>query len=303
MSAGVGVRASQSGLVVRGEERERAGGGGNKNCNLGLCTLLQVNRRLGCIGVAELCLVVFVVHRPSVRQVLLGGGDSGHSTTQSYLLLTFGKRLFKTSLFCRSRASEDMSQPGDMEKLRHAFDELDADGDGHITTEELQHALTPLNGGVPPSLALVKAMIADLNADGNGSVEFPEFCANQESLPEGLSTSNADPTARLKTTFNVFDRNGNGFISPRGRLSFFPLPSLVIIFFYPSSLFFCPHLSSRPHDPNPNQQTLLRALYGNKESGEEVTPADAKRMHAEADLNQDGKVSFEEFVRLMQKNG
>lgn len=40
-----------------------------------------------------------------------------------------------------------------------------------------------------------------------------------------------------------------------------------------------------------------------KESGEGITPSEAKRMHAEADLNQDGKVSFEEFVKLMEKNG
>lgn len=105
-----------------------------------------------------------------------------------------------------------------VEQLKRAFNELDEDGDGKITVEELQKALTALNGGTVPPLSLVREMIAELDTDGNGTVDFEEFSTNQNSsLREELTTS--DPTARLQATFAVFDRNGDGFISPRGPLT------------------------------------------------------------------------------------
>jgi len=39
-----------------------------------------------------------------------------------------------------------------------------------------------------------------------------------------------------------------------------------------------------------------------KDAGEAVTKEEVKEMHAQADTNQDGKISFEEFVAMMKRN-
>jgi len=101
-------------------------------------------------------------------------------------------------------------------ELQNAFAEIDTDGDGRITPEELRKALTSMTGQ-DTSLKLAKEMVAELDKDGNGSVEFDEFCAQR--LSKQASDTNL---AAMKQTFSDFDRNGDGYISPKGRHSPFP---------------------------------------------------------------------------------
>jgi hypothetical protein len=58
-------------------------------------------------------------------------------------------------------------------QLRAAFDLFDADGDGHITVRELEAVMKTL--GKTSTAPERAAMVAEVDADGSGTVEFEEF--------------------------------------------------------------------------------------------------------------------------------
>ena len=60
------------------------------------------------------------------------------------------------------------------EKLAEAFNLFDKDGDGTITTQELSTVLRAL--GQDPSKDEVKDIVNDVDVDGNGLLDFQEFC-------------------------------------------------------------------------------------------------------------------------------
>merc|ERR1719382_165163 len=58
---------------------------------------------------------------------------------------------------------------------KEAFPLFDKDGDGTITTKELRTVMRSLGFG-NPTLAELQDMINQVDADGNGTIDFPEFC-------------------------------------------------------------------------------------------------------------------------------
>lgn len=60
------------------------------------------------------------------------------------------------------------------QELQGAFKKFDADGNGFITTQELNHILTRM--GRHLSQADVEAMIKSLDSSGDGKISFDEFC-------------------------------------------------------------------------------------------------------------------------------
>ena len=85
--------------------------------------------------------------------------------------------------------------------LRSIFDEIDADGSGTISTEEVRRAAELLGFPVEGEAWVGKAFDA-MDADHDGTVDFEEFAAwwNLE-VDEG---SNVGPSARLR---NKMGRN------------------------------------------------------------------------------------------------
>ena len=79
-----------------------------------------------------------------------------------------------------------------------------ADGDGEITTEDLGREMRSL--GQYPSEAELQDMINQVDADGNGTIDYPEFLA----MMAGRDTVSEE---EIKVAFNEFDRDGNGYIS------------------------------------------------------------------------------------------
>ena len=58
-------------------------------------------------------------------------------------------------------------------EFKEAFSLFDKNGDGKITTTELSTVMRSL--GLNPTQAELQSMINEVDVDGNGTVDFPEF--------------------------------------------------------------------------------------------------------------------------------
>ncbi|GMT13888.1 hypothetical protein PFISCL1PPCAC_5185, partial [Pristionchus fissidentatus] len=92
------------------------------------------------------------------------------------------------------------------QELRDIFREMDTNGDGRITSEELEYALIQV--GEKPTNMKIREMMAQADTDGNGCIEIDEFLGV---LKKQLI--NPDEERELKEVFKFFDRNGDGLIS------------------------------------------------------------------------------------------
>ena len=81
-----------------------------------------------------------------------------------------------------------------------------ADGDGTITNVELGTVMRSL--GQNPTEAELQDMINEVDADGNGTIDFPEFLTMM-----ARKMRDTDTQEEIKEAFKVFDKDGNGFIS------------------------------------------------------------------------------------------
>ena len=96
-----------------------------------------------------------------------------------------------------------------LKQLREIFRRFDMDGDGSLTQLELAALLRSL--GLRPTGEEVRALLAGMDADGNGAVEFDELA---DAIAPLLTTqTHLVDQAQLLEVFRAFDRDGNGFIS------------------------------------------------------------------------------------------
>ncbi|XP_070549527.1 calmodulin-2-like [Ptychodera flava] len=89
--------------------------------------------------------------------------------------------------------------------IKSTFDSYDKDGNGKITFTEMETIMKEWR----PSLTEdeIKAMIANQDADGSGTIEFPEYLTRAALFFSGSKTEG------YLAAFNVFDKDGNGFIT------------------------------------------------------------------------------------------
>lgn len=95
--------------------------------------------------------------------------------------------------------------PDQIREIKEAFHVFDNNGDGCITATELKKLVTSLGYNITE--AELMDMMNQIDSDGNGAIDFPEFLA--------LMTKNledCDPEDILLESFKVFDRDGSGFI-------------------------------------------------------------------------------------------
>ena len=77
---------------------------------------------------------------------------------------------------------------------------------GTITTKELGIVMRSL--GQNPTEAELHDMINEVDADGNGTIDFAEFLSLMS-----RKVKDADSEEELMDAFKVFDKDGNGYIS------------------------------------------------------------------------------------------
>mgnify|MGYP000709292375 CR=1 FL=1 len=143
-----------------------------------------------------------------------------------------------------------MSKLNNADDIKKSFDMFDKDGDGTITTKELGTVMRSL--GQNPTEAELQDMINEVDADGNGTIDFPEFLSLM-----ARKMKDTDTEEELIEAFKVFDRDGNGLISA----------------------------------------AELRHVMTNL--GEKLTDDEVDEMIKEADIDGDGHINYEEFVRMM----
>lgn len=121
--------------------------------------------------------------------------------------------------------------------------------------------------GQNPTEAELQDMINEVDADGNGTIDFPEFLTmmarkmkdtdSEEEIREAFRFENSLDSPWIYHYFSVFDKDGNGYISA----------------------------------------AELRHVMTNL--GEKLTDEEVDEMIREADIDGDGQVNYEEFVAMM----
>ncbi|KAG1874969.1 calmodulin, partial [Suillus subluteus] len=92
-------------------------------------------------------------------------------------------------------------------EFKEAFALFDIDGDGSITTKELGTVMRSI--GQNPTEAELQDMINEVDADGNGTLDFTEFLTMM-----ARKMRDTDREDEIKEAFKVFDEDGNGYINP-----------------------------------------------------------------------------------------
>ncbi|RMC12509.1 hypothetical protein DUI87_10027 [Hirundo rustica rustica] len=103
-------------------------------------------------------------------------------------------------------AKADQLTEEQIAEFKEAFSLFDKDGDGTITTKELGTVMRSL--GQNPTEAELQDMINEVDADGNGTIDFPEFLTMM-----ARKMKDTDSEEEIREAFRVFDKDGNGYIS------------------------------------------------------------------------------------------
>ncbi|CAL9104025.1 unnamed protein product [Musa textilis] len=163
----------------------------------------------------------------------------------------------------------DLLTEEQISEFQEAFCLFDKDGDGCITLEELGTVIKSL--GQNPSEEELQEMIREVDSDGNGTIEFAEFLnlMSRKSVI-GESCEYGGPSDRSCSSLqetNVEEELKEAF---------------------------------KVFDKDQNgyiSASELRNVMMNL--GEKLTDEEVDQMIREADLDGDGQVNYEEFVRMM----
>ncbi|XVF29362.1 hypothetical protein REPUB_Repub15cG0114500 [Reevesia pubescens] len=183
------------------------------------------------------------------------------TTTTTTTLVSAGSetKTYNSSSFpAPAPAPAPASSPERMDgaELKRVFQMFDKNGDGRITKKELNDSLENL-GIFIPDVELTQ-MIENIDVNGDNCVDIDEFGELYQSLMD-----DKDEEEDMKEAFNVFDKNGDGYISV----------------------------------------DELRSVLVSLGLKQGKTVEDCKRMIMKVDVDGDGRVNFKEFKQMMEGGG
>ncbi|XP_007033950.2 PREDICTED: calmodulin-like protein 7 [Theobroma cacao] len=141
-------------------------------------------------------------------------------------------------------------------ELKRVFQMFDKNGDGRITKKELNDSLENLGIFIPDGE--LTHMIEKIDVNGDNCVDIDEFGELYHSIMD-----DKDEEEDMKEAFNVFDQNGDGYISV----------------------------------------DELRSVLVSLGLKQGKTIEDCKRMIMKVDVDGDGRVNFKEFKQMMKGGG
>ncbi|XP_066273246.1 uncharacterized protein [Branchiostoma lanceolatum] len=97
----------------------------------------------------------------------------------------------------------------ELTELQMAFQEFDKDGNGFIDRRELLNVMRCL--GLNPSSMEVVEMLASVDEDGSGTIDFEEFVILMTTKLPG-ATDTLYSSEILREAFRVFDKDGLGYV-------------------------------------------------------------------------------------------
>ncbi|KAL7134659.1 hypothetical protein ABFS83_11G041700 [Erythranthe nasuta] len=95
--------------------------------------------------------------------------------------------------------------------LRGVFATFDKNNDGYITKHELRDSLEKI--GIEAGESDVADMVQRVDSNGDGLIDFDEFCVLFESFKEDEGKMKVHEDGDLREAFDVFDENRDGLIS------------------------------------------------------------------------------------------
>jgi len=165
---------------------------------------------------------------------------------RSFLKIVAGKRFSSVpEQFPTVQLTEEQ-----ISEFKEGFSLFDKDGDGMITTKELGTVMRSLSQN--PTEYELQDMIKEIDADGCGTIDFPEFLRMME-----RRMRDTDAEEEIREAFKIFDKEGNGYISA----------------------------------------AELRHVMCNL--GEKLTDDEVDEMIREGDVDGDGQINYDEFVKMM----
>lgn len=141
-------------------------------------------------------------------------------------------------------------------ELKRVFQMFDRNGDGRITKKELNDSLENLGIFIPDKE--LTQMIEKIDMNGDGCLDVDEFGELYQAIME-----EHDEEGDMKEAFNVFDQNGDGYITGEELRS-------------------------------------VLSSFGLKQGR---TMEDCKKMIMKVDVDGDGRVDYREFKQMMKGGG
>lgn len=99
-------------------------------------------------------------------------------------------------------------QSDQLKQLKDIFVRFDMDRDGSLTQLELAALLRSI--GLKPTGNQIHDLLANMDANGNGTIEFEELV---EAILPDMNEEILINQEQLMEVFRSFDRDGNGFIT------------------------------------------------------------------------------------------
>ena len=146
-----------------------------------------------------------------------------------------------------------------LDAMKMEFLQLDANGDGKISTEELENVLRSVGGKLKASDSDIKAALKEIDRNGDGIIDLKEYYKTGRNKTDGdLIHRVLVQRSRIRREFTRFDVDSSGFVTKEEFL----------------------------------QVVRERGMYP-------LSPDRIDELIKEFDVDNDGKIDYEEFVVLM----